>query len=582
VNKISTETNAFGVFYPFCTMTFNNLINKLLVALLFSVSSSFAQAQKWNCASPLDIPLHLAGSFAEIRSNHFHAGLDLRTNEKEGLSVYAAGDGYISRVKISPVGYGKALYIAHPEGYTTVYGHLQSFSPEIDSLVRLEHLAKESYDLDWHPKAGQIKVLKGEIIALSGNSGSSSGPHVHFEVRETATELCLDPISFGLPVLDTLAPAIDSFCAWSGRAASEVSQSFLPEIASFSKGNGSSAALPLLIEKGNLELAVRVIDRYVKGSGECGVKSIRVRVDNELFYSMEIQSVNFNTTKAINGFIPMGIYKSKSGQWYRCSLPKMQHLKNEVTSSYSPRNIQDTAVHEVLFEAEDWNGKITSAKGYVCATKAAKKRSTKDKLIPAGEEKVLPFVGGSLVFQSTSLFDDVYLQMVERRHDSLMPPVVDIGHSGIALYTPVKVKFNLSNTPSERRKKVVVVQGEGANRKSIGGSVEGMSIVATASSLGIFSYATDNESPSIDFVSQILPKSGAKGNIRITVRDGLSGISTIRPTLDSKWLYYEYDAKNNAVVVELPASMSDGLPHKFNLKVIDKVGNEFSFKKSFN
>jgi hypothetical protein len=109
-----------------------------------------------------------------------------------------------------------------------------------------------------------------------------------------------------------------------------------------------------------------------------------------------------------------------------------------------------------------------------------------------------------------------------------------------------------------------------------------MSIVATASSLGIFSYATDNESPSIDFVSQILPKSGAKGNIRLTVRDGLSGISTIRPTLDNKWLYYEYDAKNNAVFVELPASMSDGLPHKFNLKVIDKVGNEFSFKKSFN
>jgi hypothetical protein len=297
---------------------------------------------------------------------------------------------------------------------------------------------------------------------------------------------------------------------------------------------------------------------------------------------MEIQSVNFNTTKAVNGFIPMGIYKSESGQWYRCSLPKIQHLKNEVASYYSPLNIQDTAVHEVLFEAEDWNGKITTAKGYVCAMKAAKKRSIRDKLIPAGEEKVLPFGGGSLVFQSTSLFDDVYVQTVERRHDSLMPPVVDMGHSGIALYTPVKVKFDLSNTPSERRKKVVVVQGEGANRKSIGGSVEGSSIVATASSLGIFSYATDNESPSIEFVSQSLPKSGAKGSIRLKVRDGLSGISAIRPTLDNKWLYYEYDAKNNAVFVELPASMSDGLPHMFNLKVIDKVGNEFSFKKSFN
>jgi hypothetical protein len=554
----------------------------LAFVLVICTNASFAQTPKWICGSPLDIPLHLAGSFAEIRSNHFHSGLDLRTNEREGLQVFASGDGYVSRVKISPVGYGKAIYITHPEGYTTVYGHLQKFSPKLDSLIRLQHFAKESYDLDWYPKEGQIKISRGEVIALSGNSGSSSGPHVHFEVRENGTDLCLDPISFGLPVLDTLAPALDSFIAWSGRAASELSQSFLPEIASFTKGNGSSKEQPLLIEKGNLELAVRIIDRYVKGSGECGVQSIRVKVDGKLLYSMEIQSVNFNTTKAINGFVPMGIYKSKSGQWYRCSLPEVQHLKNEVKSSYTPINIQDTAVHEIVFEAEDWNGKITTASGYVCAMKAPWKRSSKDRFIPAGEEKIISFKGGSLVFQSSSLFDDVYLQMIERVHDSLMPPVVDIGHSGIALYTPVKVKFDVSKIPSERRKKVVVVQGEGSNRKSIGGTVEGTSIVATASSLGIFSYASDNESPSVDFVSQSLPKSGTKGYIKLTARDGLSGISSIRPTLDNKWLYYEYDAKNNAVWVELPATMSDGLPHKFNLKVIDKVGNEFSFKKSFN
>jgi hypothetical protein len=563
-------------------MIFSKLKIALAFVLLISTNASFAQTPKWICGSPLDIPLHLAGSFAEIRSNHFHSGLDLRTNEREGLQVFASGDGYVSRVKISPVGYGKAIYITHPEGYTTVYGHLQKFSPRLDSLVRLQHFAKESYDLDWYPKEGQIKISRGEAIALSGNSGSSSGPHVHFEVRETNTELCLDPISFGLPVLDTLAPLLDSFSAWSGRAASGLSPSFLPEIASFTKGNGSSRDQPLLIEKGNLELAVRIIDRYVKGSGECGVQSIRVKVDGALLYSMEIQSVNFNTTKAINGFVPMGIYKSKSGQWYRCSLPEVQHLKNEVKSGYNPLNIQDTVVHEVLFEAEDWNGRITTATGYVCALKAPWKSSSKDRLIPAGEEKVISFNGGSLVFQSSSLFDDVYVQMIERFHDSLMPPIVDIGHPGIALYAPVKVKFDISTIPNENRKKVVVVQGEGTSRKSLGGSLEGTSIVASASALGIFSYATDSESPKVEFVNQGLPQDGASGKINFTVRDGLSGISTIRPTLDNNWLYYEYDSKNNAVVVELPAAMKDGLPHKFNLQVIDKVGNEFSFKKSFN
>ena len=143
----------------------------------------------------MDIPLHLAGSFAEIRSNHFHSGLDLRTNEREGLQVFASGDGYVSRVKISPVGYGKAIYITHPEGYTTVYGHLQKFSPRLDSLVRLQHFAKESYDLDWYPKEGQVKISRGEVIALSGNSGSSSGPHVHFEVQASQKAKVLPEIS---------------------------------------------------------------------------------------------------------------------------------------------------------------------------------------------------------------------------------------------------------------------------------------------------------------------------------------------------------------------------------------------------
>jgi len=582
VDKNIPLSSAFSELDAFCSMVFSKLKIVFIAVALFSVNVSFSQTKKWTCGSPLEIPLHLAGSFAEIRTNHFHSGLDLRTNEKEGLSVFASGDGYISRVKISPVGYGKALYITHPEGYTSVYGHLQSFSAEIDSLVRLQHFAKESYDLDWYPKAGQIKVSRGQLIALSGNSGSSSGPHVHFEVRETSTELCLDPLAFGLPVLDTLAPAIDSFSAWSGKSASELSQNSLPEITSFGKGIGSSASQPMLIEKGNLELAVRVIDRYVKGSGDCGVKSIRVKVDGELFYSMEIQSVNFNTTKAINGFVPMGIYKSKSGNWYRCTLPKMQLLKNEVKSSYSPLNIQDTAVHEILFEAEDWTGKISSAVGYLCAARSSFTRNPNNKLIPAGEEKELVFASGSLVFQSTSLFDDVYVQVVELMRDSLMPPAVEIGHSGIALFTPAKVRFNLNNVPEEMRKKVVVVQENGSNQKSLGGSIEGPYITATATTLGVFSFATDLEAPKVEFVSQRLPKDSARGIMRVTVRDGLSGISTIRPTLDNKWLYYEYDAKNNAVLVELPASMNDGLPHKFNLKVIDKVGNEFSFKKTFN
>jgi murein DD-endopeptidase MepM/ murein hydrolase activator NlpD len=342
-------------------MVFSNLNSSRLLILLFLLSATFAQGQKWTCSSPLDIPLELAGSFAEIRSNHFHSGMDLRTEQREGLPVYCAADGYVSRIKISPFGYGKAIYVTHQEGYVTVYAHLQKFNQEIDSLLRLQHKLKESYEVDWYLKEGQIPLKRGQHIAWSGNSGGSGGPHLHFEVRDSRTEHCLDPIRFGLSVRDTLAPVFESFSAWSGYGASEISPSELPLIGHFVTGRGASDTLPLEIEIGKLEVAVSIVDRYLTGSGDCGVKTLRVFVDGSLFYRMEIRSVNFNTSKAVNGFVPFGIYKSKPGQWYRCSVPKQTPLREEVNTFALPVEISDSLIHSIRFETEDWRGNVATA-----------------------------------------------------------------------------------------------------------------------------------------------------------------------------------------------------------------------------
>ena len=560
-------------------MVFSNLKSSRFLVLAFLLFATFAQGQKWICSSPLDIPLTLAGSFAEIRSNHFHSGMDLRTDQREGLPVYAVADGYVSRVKISPYGYGKALYITHSNGYVSVYAHLQKFNKELDSLIRIQHFVKESYDLDWFPKENSIKVKCGEHMAWSGNSGGSGGPHLHFEVRDGRTEQCLDPMRFGLNVQDTLAPIFESFSAWCGTEASAISPQGLPSIGHFVSGAGASDTLPLEIETGKLEVAVSIVDRYLQGSGDCGVKSLKVFLDGSLFYRMEIRSVNFNTTKAVNGFVPLGIYKAKSGQWYRCSVPKQTPLKDEVSVLSVPVEIRDSLIHSIRFESEDWKGNVATAVGFVQASLPNTPRYANAVPFIAGEEKTIVTRSGKITIQKESLFDDTELLLFEPVFDSLMPPVVELGHEGIALFSPAKIQFNLNDVPPSLRKNVVVLHGNNSKRKSIGGHVEGNIITARASNLGAFTYAIDSLRPNVEFVEQYFSDTDRVALMKFRVVDGLSGIESIRPTWNNQWVYYEYDAKNNLVSVEIPLTPIENATNVFELKVIDKVGNETVYSK---
>ncbi|NNE55669.1 MAG: M23 family metallopeptidase, partial [Flavobacteriales bacterium] len=185
-------------------------MKKLLLAFVLIVSTS-VQAQELDAdyfRAPLDIPLYLSGNFAELRSSHFHSGLDFKTQGREGLNVYAVADGHVSRIKVSPYGYGNALYIDHPNGMTSVYAHLSQYSDSITSFLIQAQYDLESFEVDLYPDSGLLKVRKGEIIGLSGNTGSSGGPHLHFEVRETKTEFPVNPLLFNFDIKDHVKPEI--------------------------------------------------------------------------------------------------------------------------------------------------------------------------------------------------------------------------------------------------------------------------------------------------------------------------------------------------------------------------------------
>jgi murein DD-endopeptidase MepM/ murein hydrolase activator NlpD len=149
--------------------------------------------------SPLDIPLSVTGSFGEIRPNHFHSGADFKVQGKEGLPVFAVADGWVSRIKISPVGFGNALYIDHPNGFTSVYGHLFGYNDTISTYAHKMQYVRKSFEVDLFPITNHdtLWIKKGDLIGFAGNSGSSFGAHLHFELRNTASERIINPLLFG-------------------------------------------------------------------------------------------------------------------------------------------------------------------------------------------------------------------------------------------------------------------------------------------------------------------------------------------------------------------------------------------------
>jgi murein DD-endopeptidase MepM/ murein hydrolase activator NlpD len=163
--------------------------------------------------NPIEIPLLLSGNFGELRSNHFHSGLDIKTQQKVGIPIYAPADGYVKRLKISHFGYGKALYIIHPNGYSTVYAHLQKYAGDIQKFVKENQYQKETYTLELYPEANQLSVKKGDLIGYTGDSGSTGGPHLHFEIRD-ASSRPMNPMLFGINIPDTKNPTINGIYAY--------------------------------------------------------------------------------------------------------------------------------------------------------------------------------------------------------------------------------------------------------------------------------------------------------------------------------------------------------------------------------
>ncbi len=297
----------------------------LLFASIILINISNGQAQHYPIdyfVPPMDTPLYLSAPFGSLRDNHFHSGMDIRTYEKEGLPIYAVADGYVSRIKVSAYGYGKAVYIDHPNGFTSVYGHLLKYEGAIAKHIKAIHYQEQKFEIDNFPAKKTIPIKKGEIIGWSGNSGGSTGPHLHFESRDTKLEEPINPQLFGIPGVDFFEPTLKRLVVYSLENNRPVIQINLNINTKNSIKTDSGVVLldTLLVAKGLTGFGIEAYDYLVNENKTYSIYCADFFMNQTKRFSFRMDRVNFSETKYINTHIDYDLYKRDGYRIQKCFL----------------------------------------------------------------------------------------------------------------------------------------------------------------------------------------------------------------------------------------------------------------------
>jgi hypothetical protein len=536
-----------------------------------------------------------------MRSSHFHTGLDIRTRGKVGYRIYAAADGYVSRISVSPGGFGNALYVAHPNGYTTVYGHLLHFDDRITSFVKEAQYAQERFAVNLYPEKDDLPVTQGEVIAISGNSGSSGGPHLHFEIRDSATQEPLNPMLFGIPVQDTHRPGIrrikvyardpESYAIVHRTSGSPVVVTML-DPASFRAEGGSGsyrlAGVTRIEARGHIGFGIEIRDTH-NGSGfRLGAYQASLFANDEILWGYEMERLRFDEGRYANAHIDYEERLRNSRWMERSYLLPGNALPIYLQEGDGWLAIAEGERYQVRYEIADAKGNLSRLNLQVTWSERSidiePQRVPYVTMVPYNYPHVYTADGLSLQFPSGAVYDDLPLQ-----YRPLGPTGRGYSdrHEIQDRYTPLHRPYTLSIAAEKlptslRGKALVVLEGEDSDRiYSLGGKFENGYVTTTTRSFGRVFVAVDTLAPTV------IPVNFRKGGslrssetIRLKVEDELSGLAYYEGRVDGDWILFEYDAKRDLMIHHFDGRIGSG-PHSLRFVARDNVGNESVYTANF-
>lgn len=555
----------------------------ILFFLIYSVSG-FGQEKYPQGAfrSPLDIPLVLAGTFGELRSNHFHSGIDIKTQQRQGIPIYAIGDGSVTRIKVSLWGYGKVLYVAHPNGYTSVYGHLQKFSPEIEAYIKKVQYQKKSFEVEVFPDYGDVKVEKGKVIAYSGNTGGSSGPHLHFEIRSSVTERPTNPLMYGLEVRDATNPILDKLFAYPLSSDSQVNQSAEKVEIKFNKQKDGTFLADAVMAAGTIGFGFIGYDRQDLAANKNGLYSVQQSVNGKVYTNYDFETFSFSETRYINTLVDYnhyGKYRQKIQQCFkvpgnRLSIYNTLYNDGKIV-------VREGLSYNVEILIKDLAGNqarvmipVEGKRGAIKIEKAVNK--TEDYVI-AKKPNNFDLDGAKVYFPSNTFYNDFYIDLKKGKD------TVTIHNSRIPAHRNFTITFDVSQYSKDEREQLFIAR---LNKKLepdyVSTYKRGTTFTTRTRNLGTYTLARDTVAP------KIIPKNFKEKQwlnnykyLSLKIGDDLSGVDTYSATINGEWILMEYEPKTSTLTYNFDDKIFDITQCELKVIVADNVGNSTTFISSF-
>jgi len=546
---------------------------------------------------PTDSSLKIAGNFGEIRPNHFHAGLDVKTAGREGAYIYAAAEGYVSRIKISPYGYGKCLYITHPNGFVTVYAHLQRLSGKIAEYVEREQYKAEKFDVELFPTADILQVKQCDTIAISGNTGGSQSPHLHFEVRDAITEVAYNPFLFGYKVEDTVSPRLVTLAVYPANDTSFVNgkNSSKKMTLNGSKGRYKLSSAEKITVSGDIGFGIEAYDySNIAAAGKLGAYSIDLYIDGQRIYYHELNEITFSESRYINSHIDYAEEAKSNREIQKCfrdpnnMLSIYQCVINEGLFRF-----EDTLSHPVKFVVKDFFGNISKlefkVKGTSTASLLPKIPRSEVKNFKCTDPNKLETESVLINIDPCTLYENIDFDYSVSK-DTLsgtFAPVHSVHKTDVPLHAAYSLSIKAKAIPVHLQSKATIVLLDGKNimtdqKGEYRDGLKGAGWVTTQTKyFGRFTVALDTAPPSIKpyNISSNKNMSSSK-TLAVKIGDNLSGIKSYRATVDGKWILMEYEPKKALLFYEFDERVARG-KHTFHIEVTDGKDNVRTYKADF-
>jgi murein DD-endopeptidase MepM/ murein hydrolase activator NlpD len=533
--------------------------------------------------SPMDLPVHPSGTFGELRNNHFHAGLDFRTKQKEGFPVYAVAEGYVSRIKVSSYGYGAVLYIDHPNGFTSVYAHLQKYSSKIDDYVRSRQYEKQTFDIELMPKPGELQVTKGELVALSGNSGSSGGPHLHFEYRDTKTEAIINPLLFGLnkKMKDEKAPSIHGIMVYPLSDDAVVNGSKKPVLISLRLQKDGTYLADKIEAKGKIGFSISTSDKSTGSYGNNGVYKVETFFNGSPGFRYEFRTFEFDESRYINHFIDYPHFYLTGQRFQKLFVKKaypLSLIENNTHNGFYEVTPGETKNFRI--EVGDFHGNKSVVGGSIVFSDApaiiTETKHITPYFVKAENDHNYTKNNVSVFIPANAFYEDFYMDF------DVKDSVLYLHDPSVPVHTNITLSFDVSHLSKEVLQKTFIA---GFNDKKIAYNQSYMEegrLTAKVRGLGNYKLEQDTIAPKIYNIDFTEGKwLSDKETFSMNISDNLAGIATFDAWLNGKWILMHYDHKKKKIF----HNFSDGIVSEgrndLKVTVTDNVGNSATFETHF-